>query len=170
MMSARFPAGHAGLPEEGPEDPLDTVDAPVDIRFEVEVEAGPVRVWQTLSDVSRWPLWNRGVSFAVLEGELAPGTRLHWRADGMRIASQIAELESQRLLGLTLRTMGGRGYHRWTLEPLEGDRVLVRSEEVWDGLGVRILRRTLRRTLTRSRIHWLEALKNQVEGSGGRDV
>ncbi len=165
-MSARSLSGHEGLPE----DPLDTVDAPVDLRFEVEVEAGPAPVWRTLSEVSRWPLWNRGVSFAVLDGELAPGTRLHWRADGMRIASQIAELEPQRLLGLTLRTMGGRGYHRWTLEPLEGDRVLVRSEEIWDGLGVRILRRTLRRTLSRSRTHWLEALKNQVEGSGEGDA
>lgn len=169
-MAARFSAGPDGLRGEGSDDPLDAVDAPVDLRFEVEVEKGPGPVWRTLTEVARWPLWNRGVSFAVLEGELAPGTRLHWRADGMRIASQIAELEPQRLLGLTLRTMGGRGYHRWTLEPLEGDRVLVRSEEIWDGLGVRILRRTLRRTLTRSRTHWLEALKDQVEGSGEGDA
>ncbi len=149
---------------EGARNPLDRASAAVEIRMEVEVEAPAEAVWEVLTHVEAWPLWHRGVHFAVLRGELAPGTRLHWRADGMRIRSELREVEPDRALGFTLRTMGGRGYHRWTLQPLAGGRTLVRSEEVWDGLVVRLLSGTLHRTLEVSRANWLEALRERVEG------
>ena len=149
---------------EGTRHPLDRDSAAVDIRMEVEVAAPTDVVWEVLTRFKAWPLWHRGVSFAVLRGELAPGTRLHWRADGMRIRSELKEVEPERTLGFTLRTMGGRGYHRWTLLPLDAERTLVRSEEVWEGFVARLLRRTLRRTLEVSRANWLEALRERAEG------
>jgi len=149
----------------GPEeDPLTVGGAPVEVRLEVEVEAAPEAIWALLSHPERWRLWHRGVREAGLEGGLQPGSRLLWRADGMRILSEIREVEPERRLGFTLRTLGGRGYLRWSLEPLAPGQTLVRSEEVWDGISVRLLRRTLRRTLERSRVHGLEGLKAQAEG------
>ncbi len=152
------------MSEEAP-DPLDRISAAVDIRMEVDVDASADVVWEVLTHFKAWPLWHRGVSFAVLRGELEPGTRLHWRADGMRIRSKLKEVEPERTLGFTLRAMGGWGYHRWTLVPLDDDRTLVRIEEVWAGFVVRLLRRTLHRTLEVSRASWLEALRERVEGS-----
>ncbi|TVR66732.1 MAG: hypothetical protein EA422_01370 [Gemmatimonadales bacterium] len=145
-------------------DPLAVVGAPVEVRLEVEVDAVPEVVWALLSRPERWRLWHRGVREAGLDGGLEPGSRLLWRADGMRIVSEIREVEPERRLGFTLRTLGGRGYLRWSLEPLAPGRTLVRSEEVWDGISVRVLRRTLRRTLERSRTHGLEGLKARAEG------
>lgn len=136
----------------------------MDIRLEVEVDASPGRVWQLVSQVERWPGWHVGVRYAALRGELAPGTLMQWRADGMRITSYVQEVEVERRFGFTLKTMGASGYFRWSLEPLPHGGTLVRSEEIWDGLGVRFLRRTLRKTLRRSRTNWLEALRDQVEG------
>jgi uncharacterized protein YndB with AHSA1/START domain len=151
-------------------DPLAVEDAPVDIRLEVEVDASPEQVWRLVSQVDRWPGWHVGVRFAALRGELVPGTLMQWRADGMRITSYVQEVEVERRFGFTLKTLGASGYFRWSLEPMLDGGTLVRSEEVWDGLGVRFLRRTLRKTLQRSRTSWLEALRDRVEGAGEERV
>jgi uncharacterized protein YndB with AHSA1/START domain len=149
-------------PPDPPPDPLPLDRAPVSLELEARIAGAPDAVWAVLADVQRWPRWHRGVGLAILRGELAPGTRLDWRADGMRIRSIVTEVEPARRLGLTTRMIGGRGYLRWTLEPLADGGTRVRTEEVWEGLAVSLLRRTLRRTLRISRTHWLEALKEQL--------
>jgi len=147
-----------------PSDPLDGRTHPVDVRLEIEVRASPATIWRILTTFRDWPRWHRGVSFAHMEGELREGSSLLWRADGMRIRSDIRELGPERSLGMTLRSVGARGYHRWTLAAGSSpDLTLVRSEEVWNGLAPRVLRRTLRRTLRISRSAWLEALKERAE-------
>jgi uncharacterized protein YndB with AHSA1/START domain len=148
-------------------DPLDGRTHPVDLRLEIEVAATPASIWRILISFREWPLWHRGIDFAHLEGDLSTGSSLFWRADGMRIRSDIRELEPERRLGMTLRSTGARGYHRWTLAPGPApDLTLVRSAEVWDGLAPRLLRRTLRRTLRVSRGAWLEALRDRAESPG----
>lgn len=166
-MSASPPAD--ALSDPPPPDPLPEGRFPVDIRLEVAVGAAPDEVWAVLSRIGEWPRWHRGIQVAVLRGELEPGTRLDWRADGIRIRSVVREVEPATTLGLTLRMLGGRGYARWTLEPRTGatragSGTLVRVEEVWEGIAVSVLRRTLRRTLRVSRTAWLEALRDRVEG------
>lgn len=136
------------------------------LRAELLVHASPERVWQVLTDMERWGQWHRGVNFAALRGELRSGARLDWHADGMRLRSTLTEVDEPRHLGWVSRAMGAGGVHRWTLEPHGTDSTLVRSEEAWDGLLVSLLRRTLRRTLERSRTHWLEGLKARAEGMG----
>lgn len=144
-------------------DPRAVGGGAVDVRLEVEVDAPPGTVWEILTRVERWPLWHPGVRFAVLRGQLAEGTRLDWRADGMRVRSVLHEVVEPRRLGLTLRMLGGRGYARWSLLPLAEGVTLVRIEETWEGLLVRLLRRTLDRTVRVGRTHWLEALRSRAE-------
>lgn len=146
--------------------------APVVLREEREVKASPDRVWNALVRVERWPRWHRGIRFAALRGDPEPGAALYWRADGMRISSVLVEVEAERTLGWTIRTLGARGYQRWSLEPLPGGRTRVRLEESWEGLVVRILRRTLRRTLAASRKEWLRGLDREAAGGseGGKRI
>ena len=139
--------------------------APVVLRRERALSAPPARVWEALSRVEHWPRWHRGIRFAVLRGSVEPGAVLHWRADGMRISSLLMEVEEERRLGWTIRTLGARGYQRWSLEAVPGRGTLVRLEESWEGLMVRILARTLRRTLGASREEWLRGLE-RVAGAG----
>jgi hypothetical protein len=139
------------------------------LRFEVEVDAPPERVWAVLSRVGGWPRWHPGVGFAVLRGELARGTRLDWRGDGMRVRSVLEEVVEGRRLAWSFRTLGAQGFHQWTLESAGEDRTRVRSEEVWNGLAVRFLRGTLQRTLTVSRTAWLERLRDRAEGGESAD-
>lgn len=137
-------------------------DAPVVVRLQMEVAAPPERVWEVLTRVEEWPRWHPGAGFAVLAGELEPGTPLRWRMDGMRIASVLVEVDPPRRLAWTLRTLGGRGFQRWSLEALEDGGTRVWTEESWEGVAVSLLRRTLRRTLLLSREAWLEGLGVRV--------
>ncbi len=149
-----LPSGH----------PLALPPGPVELVLEIDVRAPAGRIWELLVDFRGWPGLHRGVAFAHHEGELAPGGRLLWRADGMRIRSEFLEVEAERHLALSLRTIGAKGIHRWSLapDPVSG-LTLLRSEEVWDGLAPRFLRRTLLRTLRVSRTAWLEALRERAE-------
>jgi len=140
--------------------------APILIRAEREVEAAPEVVWRVLLDVGGWPRWHRGIDFASLRGGPVPGASLTWRADGMRIASLLVEVEKPSRVGWTIRTFGAHGYQRWMLEETPGGRTRVRLEESWEGLAVRILAGTLRRTLRLSREEWMSGLARAVAGVG----
>lgn len=137
-------------------------DAPILLREECEVEGPPEVAWRVLLDVGAWPRWHRGIDFAVLRGGAVPGASLTWRADGMRIASLLVEVDEPNYVGWTIRTFGARGYQRWTLAAAPGGRTRVRLEESWEGLAVRILRGTLRRTLRLSREEWMAGLARAV--------
>lgn len=137
---------------------------PVSLAFEVEIEAPPEGVWPVLVEVERWPLWNRGISFATLRGApMEPGTKLLFQVDGMRIRSTITHVSAVREWGAVFHTLGARGALQWTLVAEGPSRTRIRLEEQWEGIVPCILRGTLRRTLEVSRLHWLERLKARVE-------
>lgn len=141
-------------------------DAPVVVRATAEIGTERDRVWEVLAAVERWPSWHRRIGFATLHGGLEAGTILHWACDGMKFSSLLTEVDAPSRLGWTLRTLGGRGYLRWTLLDLGDGRTRVRIEESWEGLLVRILGRTLRRTLTPSRSEWIRSLAVRCEPEG----
>jgi uncharacterized protein YndB with AHSA1/START domain len=135
--------------------------APVSVALEVDLPVPPERAWATLVRVERWPLWHPGVEVAVLRADVpAPGVRLDWRADGMRIRSVVLQADSPRRLEWSLRMLGGRGAQRWTLTPSPGGVTAVRLEEWWTGVAPVLLRRTLQRTLVVARTVWLERLRD----------
>jgi len=137
--------------------------AALHLALEVEVSAPIDRVWSILASVEGWPRWHAGIAFAALRGGLEPGALLQWRADGMPMRSVLLEVDAPHSLIWTSRTLAARGVHRWSLIPVSEGMTLVRSEEAWDGLSVRILRSTLTRTLTHSREHWLAQLRDRSE-------
>lgn len=139
--------------------------APVVVVREVEVAAPPARVWEVHTDVARWAGWHPGVSFSALRGGLEPGVALHWRLDGIWLASRIEVVDPERKVGWTMRSFGVQGVQIWTLETRAGGTV-VRTEESLGGWAPFLLRRTVRRTVERSREAWLAALKRRVEGGG----
>jgi hypothetical protein len=139
--------------------------APVTLLREVDLVQSPSVAWGLLSDVGAWPRWSRVVRFASLRGGLEPGAALYWSADGIRISSVLVEVEAPRRLGWTLRTMGGRGYMRWTLQETPSGGTRVRLEECWQGLAVWIFRGTFRRTLELSRTDFIESLGRACEAT-----
>lgn len=142
--------------------------APVSVALEVDVAAPAEEVWARLVAVNRWPIWHPGIDFAVLRAPSpAPGARLDWRGDGLRIRSVVTEAlppgqEEEARLEWTLSTLGGHGAQRWTLGTGEGvTRVCL--EEWWRGFSPWLLRRTLQRTLDVARPAWLLRLRDEAE-------
>jgi hypothetical protein len=137
-------------------------DAPAVARSEAEIAADPETVWEVLTDFQRWPSWNPDVSSVTVEGGLGEGTVFRWKAGRATITSTIREVDRPRLIGWSGRTSGIDAIHVWRLEAHNGG-TLVRTEESWQGLLVRLLRGPMRKSLQNAVNGGLGHLKAEVE-------
>ena len=144
--------------------PITEIDrqAPVVGASELEIPAAPEAVWKVLTDFERWPSWNPDVKSMSMQGPLAVGSEFEWRAGPGTITSTIQRVEPPRLIAWTGRTLGIRAIHFWWLEPRDAG-TFVRTEESYDGLVARVLRRPLQKTLDRALEDGLRHLKAEVE-------
>jgi hypothetical protein len=181
LTSPAFPDLDLGMQEASPFERAQMA-APVSLALEVDALAPAEVVWQHLVRADRWRQWYRGIDTAHVRRmgpaqppHLSPvikavGDRLDWRVDGIRIRSVLTEVTPPLRLEWTLQTLGARGALRWTLDPARSHGCRVRLEEWWTGIPVRLLRRTLRRTLRVSRTAWLEGLLAQIQASPPPDA
>jgi hypothetical protein len=84
-----------------------------------------------------------------MRGPLAPGTEFRWKNGGVSIVSLIQDLEPERRIAWTERTLGIRAAHIWTFTE-QAVGVLVRTEKSFNGLIVRLFAGPMRRTLASS--------------------
>jgi len=155
-----FGGGHAG-PAEGGKATIDP-RAPVVGASEIAIAAAPEAVWDVLATFEDWPSWNPDVKWASVDGEIVAGTRFRWKSGPGTITSTLQQVEPPRLIAWSGRTFGINAFHVWRLEPQNG-ATLVRSEESFDGLLARLLRRRLRKTLIGALESGLRHLKSEAE-------
>jgi hypothetical protein len=137
-------------------------EAPAVGRSEIEIAAPPETVWDVLTDIERWPSWNPDVKSMSMEGPVAEGSVFRWKAGPGEITSTIRRVEPPRLIAWTGKTFGISAIHFYRLEPRNG-KTIVRTEESYDGLPARLLRRSLQKTLDRALVDGLRYLKNEAE-------
>jgi uncharacterized protein YndB with AHSA1/START domain len=137
-------------------------EAPVVGRTELEISAPPEHVWAVLTDFDEWPAWNADVKSMQFNGSVAPGSEFRWKAGPGTITSRIERVEPPLLIAWTGKTLGIQAIHLWTLNP-QNRSTLVQTEESYDGLVARILRRSLQKTLDRALERGLRCLKAEVE-------
>jgi uncharacterized protein YndB with AHSA1/START domain len=123
--------------------------APVSSAAEAVIDAPIERVWAVLTAIEEWPSWNPDVKSAALDGPFAEGSTFRWKAGPGTITSRIEHLDPPRLVTWTGKTLGIQAVHVWRLEEQDG-RTRARSEESYDGLVARVLRRPLQRTLDKA--------------------
>jgi uncharacterized protein YndB with AHSA1/START domain len=143
------------------------VDAPVVSSAEVEIEAPIEVVWSILTAIERWPTWNPDVKSASLDGPAVEGATFRWKAGPGTINSTVVRLEAPRLMGWTGRTLGIRAVHVWRLQSKNG-LTLANTQESYEGLTSRILRRPLQKLLDRTLADVVGHLKAEAERSGKR--
>jgi hypothetical protein len=112
--------------------------APAVVRRTATIAAPPAVVWETLAGIDEWPSWQHEVSSARLEGPLAPGSGLAWKAGRFGIRSRLEEVEQERTIGWSGGALGVRARHVYRLEPAEAGTTVV-SEESWSGPLPRLL-------------------------------
>ena len=136
--------------------------APAVARGDIEVAASPEIVWSVLTDVAAWPQWNPDVKTASIDGPLDSGTQFRWKAGPGTITSTLQSVEPHHRIEWTGATFGIKAIHVHRLEPTDG-KTIVRSAESWDGLPVRLLRRSMTRTLQKAIDSGLSHLKIEAE-------
>ena len=136
--------------------------APAVAQAEAEITADPETVWEVLTDLEGWPSWNPDVSAVALDGGLREGGTFRWKAGRATITSTIQQVERPSLIGWTGKTTGIDAVHVWRLEPHDGG-TLVRTEESWQGLLVRVIRGSMRKSLQKAVDGGLDHLKTEAE-------
>lgn len=82
-------------------------------------EAAPAAVWEkAYVDAAAWPVWNRELKRASLDGPLAEGAeaKIAFRT-GLRLRFRVVEFEEGRLFTDESRLPGARMGHRHLIEP-----------------------------------------------------
>ena len=136
--------------------------APVVATSELEIAANPDLVWEVLTAIDRWPTWNPDVKAASLNGPLAEGTVFRWKAGPGTITSTLLRVEPPRLIAWRGKTFGISAIHVYQVQPRDGT-TLVRSEESWEGLLVRVFRGRMQRSLQQSLDAGLRHLRTEAE-------
>ncbi|MEQ8535405.1 MAG: SRPBCC family protein [Imperialibacter sp.] len=137
-------------------------NAPVKCRKEIIINSPTAQVWKLLTSISGWPAWNPEVSFATMNGSLAPGTSFDWKTGGTKIHSTLHTVNRERELGWTGKVMGISAIHNWRLEAV-GQATKVNVEESMEGLLASLLRGSFNKTLEKGMMAWLEAMKKACE-------
>lgn len=136
--------------------------APVKARHQIIINASPEQVWQLLSDIDQWPVWNPNIADAKLDGSLKPGSRFKWRSGGTKIVSSLQEVTPHCRLSWTGKVIGTQAIHIWRIEPDEQGTVVI-TEESFDGWLVRLSKGMMQKMLDTSLQTWLAHLKQQAE-------
>ena len=137
-------------------------DAPAIARAEAEIAADPETVWEILTGFEAWPSWNPDVASVALDGDVAEGTVFRWKTGRATITSTLRQVERPREVAWTGKTTGIDAVHVWRLEPRDGG-TLVRTEESWQGLLVRLLVGPMRKSLQKAVDGGLQHLKAEAE-------
>ncbi len=137
-------------------------NAPVVADGELTIAAAPELVWDVMVAIERWPEWNPDIKWATLDGELAVGSQFRWKSGPGTITSTLQGVERPRFLAWTGQTLGIKAVHVWRLDAT-GDSTVVRTEESWEGLMVRLFRGSMKRTLKKAIDAGLGYLKIEAE-------
>lgn len=137
-------------------------NAPYAVRKEIVMNAPIEKVWQTLTDIDRWPQWQEAVSNAKIESSLIPGGIFRWNSGGMNLVSTLKLVEPQRSIGWTGEAMGTHAVHVWHFENVAGGTKVV-TEESLSGWLPRLLRVFMPRFLDNSLTKTLDDLRKASE-------
>ncbi|HEX5017522.1 MAG TPA: SRPBCC family protein [Actinomycetes bacterium] len=136
--------------------------APVLASSEVVIAADPQIVWDVLTDFGRWPDWNADVRMMWLQGDGQAGTTFRWKTRSNTINSRIEHVDSPSRILWTGKSSGIRATHLHELEARNGG-TFVRTEESFEGLVARILRRRLNKVVQAALDSELRQLRIEAE-------
>src|SRR5215203_4503824 len=140
-----------------------------ELHSEIEIAASPERVWDILADFAAYPRWNPFIR--RISGELKVGERLEVRLEppgsrGITLRPTVLSAEPNRQLrwlGHLLVPGLFDGEHTLATEPLGENRVRFVQHEVFKGVLVRLLARSLYNNTLRGFEEMNGALKERAE-------
>jgi hypothetical protein len=146
-----------------------------ELHSEIQIDAPAERVWELLTDFASYPQWNPFIR--KISGQPASGERLEVRlappgGRGMTFKPKVLNAEPNhefRWLGHLLVPGLFDGEHSFTIQPLEEKRVRFVQREVFKGVLVPLLGRSLETNTQRGFEEMNRALKERAEASPEQD-
>ena len=136
--------------------------APAYAEGEITIDVARALVWLVLTDFVQWPHWNPGVTGVTIDGAVAPGTTFRWKSGRNTIRSELVDVDAPGAISWKGKTTGIKAVHAWQLDDRDGVTV-VRTQESWHGLVVKLLRHSIQPTLQQAIDEGLIALKAEAE-------
>jgi len=147
-----------------------------ELRSEIEIEASAERVWRVLTDFDAYPEWNPFIRRVSGRPEVEERLVVRMRPSGTRgmtfrpTVMKVEPNRELRWLGHLLLPGIFDGQHIFEIEELERDRVRFVQREVFKGLLVPLLARSLDRDTQRGFEEMNRALRERIEVSGQNDA
>jgi len=137
-------------------------EAPVVSSSEIIITAPLDNVWETLTEIRKWPNWQSSVTEVDFEGSLYEGLEFTWKADGITFKSKIHTMKPKTMFGWTGRTTGAYAIHNWTLSP-QDNLTIVKVEESLQGLLPTLFRHYFQQNLDKGMLKNLKELQVAAE-------
>ena len=142
-----------------------------EIREEIEISSSATRIWQILSDFSNYPTWNPFIRRA--KGDAKEGTKLDVYlqpsgARGMSFKPAVLKAEANhelRWLGRLFLPGIFDGEHIFTIEPTTPGHLRFVQREIFKGILVPFLAKSLDKDTRRGFREMNQALKTRAEKS-----
>ena len=136
--------------------------APVKCSKSITINANSRKVWEILTHIDNWAIWQTDISKPKLHGKLKPKTTFDWKAGGVKIHSTLHTVEPYSQFGWTGKTFGMMAIHNWTLTETDG-RTIVVVEESMEGFLAGLFKKSFNNSLENSMQIWLDLLKRESE-------
>jgi uncharacterized protein YndB with AHSA1/START domain len=110
---------------------------PIEVRNEAIVPAPVERVWDLLTDVTRWPSWYRACRWVRVESAASASRPLvfWWKAHPIELRSAVVASERPRTFVITADALALHADRTFTLRPtLDGSGTIIVSYETQVGL------------------------------------
>lgn len=140
-----------------------------ELRSQIEIEAPADRVWQVLTDFATYPEWTPFIRRVNGQPEVEEQLVVHMQPSGTRgltFRPTVIKVEPNRQLrwlGHPLLPGIFDGEHIFEIEKVDRDRVLFIQREVFKGLLVPLLARSLDRDTQRGFEEMNRALRERAE-------
>jgi hypothetical protein len=136
---------------------LITIEASDVIQSEIKA------IWKLMSEVNRWPEWNKAISFARLEGVFVKGTPFRWTS-GVNIRSTLEDVIINKRIVWSTKSVGVKTVQSWEFKKTD-EGVLVFVSQSAEGWLTKIASQAVTKKLHKNLNEFLFSLKHAAEAA-----
>ena len=112
-----------------------------ELRTEIEIQASPEKVWQTLIRLDQWPEWNPFIHHAIGKAQVGEAVDITVQSGSkdLTLHCTVIKVEPNRELRWKYHVLASglfSGEHSFIIEQTEGNTVRFVDREVFNGLLV----------------------------------